>query len=491
MLTTVSPRTSIWLALTGVLLLSSACMVGPKYKQPAAPVPQAYKEPPPAGWKEAQPNDGVIRGKWWEIYNDPALNALEEQVSITNQNVLAAEAQYRAAKYSARIARSALFPTVGAGPSISSTARSNTLFNTKVGNITNGVLTSYDFSGNVSYLADVWGDIRRTVRANEEIAQATYAQLENARLAFQAELASDYFQLHGTDGDLDLLERTVASYQDYLVLTQNRFKSGVASGADVAQAQAQLETTRAQLVDLRVARAQLEHAIAMLTGKPPAAVTLPALLLKTPPPPIPVSLPSSLLERRPDIAAAERQMASVHEQIGIAQAAFYPSLNFTGSAGFQSSDVTKWFTWPSHIFSISPQALETIFEGGKRRATVAQAKALFDSSVATYRQTVLTAFQQVEDNLVALRVLEEEAAVTDRAVKAAEDSLNISTYQYKAGTVAYLQVLIAQATALTTERAAVDILTRRMVASVQLVEALGGGWDAATLPTPHEILNVQ
>ena len=466
-------------------------MVGPKYKRPAAPVPQAYKETPPAGWKEAQPNDGVIRGKWWEIYNDPALNSLEEQVSITNQNVLAAEAQYRAAQYAVRIARSALFPTVSAGPSINSAARSSTLFNTQLGNVTSGVLTTYNLSGSVSYLADVWGSIRRTVRANEEIAQATYAQIENARLAFQAELAADYFQLHGSDGDVDLLQRTVASYQDYLVLTQNRYKSGVASGADVAQAQAQLETTRAQLIDLRVARAQFEHAIAMLTGKAPAAVTVPAVLLKTPPPPVPVTVPSTLLERRPDIAAAERQMAAVHEQIGIAQAAFYPSLNFSGSTGFQTSDVAKWFTWPSHIFSISPQALEMIFEGGRRRATVAQAKALFDSSVASYRQTVLAAFQQVEDNLVALRVFEEEAAVTDRAVKAAEDSLNISTYQYKAGTVAYLQVLIAQATALAAERSAVDLLTRRMVASVLLVEALGGGWDGSTMPTAQEILHVQ
>lgn len=485
-----SSRTGLFLPIAGLLLLSG-CMVGPHYKRPAAPVPQAYKEPAPAGWKEAQPNDAAIRGKWWEIYNDPVLNAFEEQVSVTNQNVLAAEAQYRAAEYAARIARSALFPTVTAGPSINTAARSGTLFNAKLGNLTSGVLTTYNFSGGVSYLADIWGDIRRTVRANEAVAQASFAQLENARLAMQSALASNYFQLHGTDGDVDLLQRTVASYQDYLTLTQNRYKAGVASGADVAQAQAQLETTRAQLIDLRVARGQLEHAIAILAGKPPSDVAVAAALLKTPPPPVPVTVPSTLLERRPDIAAAERQMASVHEQIGIAQAAFYPTVNFSASAGFQSSDVTKWFTWPSHIFSISPSALETVFEGGRRRATVAQAKALFDSSVAAYRQTVLTAFQQVEDNLLALNVLEEEAAVTDRAVKAAQESLNISTYQYKAGTVAYLQVLIAQATALAAERAAVDTLTRRMVASVLLVEALGGGWDASALPTPGEIIHVQ
>jgi NodT family efflux transporter outer membrane factor (OMF) lipoprotein len=491
MIMTFSRRSCLLLSLASALLLSSACMVGPKYKRPAAPVPQAYKESLPPGWKEAQPSDGAIRGKWWEIYNDPELTALEEQVSITNQNVLVAEAQYRAAQYAARIARSNLFPTVSGGPSINSSVGSGTLVNTRLGNISKGVFTTYDFPVSVSYLADVWGDIRRTVRASQETAQASYAQLENARLSFQSELAIDYFQLHGTDGDVDLLARTVASYQDYLVLTQNRFKSGVASGADVAQAEAQLDTTRAQLVDLRIARGQFEHAIAMLSGRPPVAVTIPVSLLKTPPPPVPVEVPSALLERRPDIAAAERQMASVDEQIGIAQAAFYPAISLSATVGFQSSDITKWFSWPSHIFSITPQALETIFEGGRRHAQVGQAKALFDSSVAAYRQTVLTALQQVEDDLVALRVLADEAVVTEQAVKAAEESLNISTYQYKAGTVAYLQVLIAQATALGAERTAVDLLTRRMVASVLLIQALGGGWDASALPTAREVMHVQ
>ena len=477
-------RKSGWIAIAGALLFSSGCMVGPNYRRPTAPVPQAFKEPLPDGWKEAQPNDGAIRGKWWEIYNDPALNALEEQVNLSNQNVLAAEAQYRAARYAVGIARAALYPTVSIGPSIAA-SRTGSQGSTQLS--TTGVVGTYDLGASASWAPDIWGAIRRSVKASQATAQADFALLENARLSFQAELAQDYFNLHGTDGDKDLLETTVKSYQDYLTLTQNRYKGGVASGADVAQAQTQLDTTRAQLIDLGVARTQLEHAIAILIGKPPADVTVPAALLKTPPPPVPVMVPSALLERRPDIAASERQMAAVQEQIGIAVAAYYPSLTLSASAGLENTDFVKWFTWPSRFFSIGPQLSETVFEGGKRRAQVKQAEALFDGTVATYRQTVLTAFQQVEDNLSALKILADEAAATDLAVKAAEDSLKISTYQYKAGTVTYLQVITAQAAALQEERAAVDILTRRMVSSVALVEALGGGWDPSAVPTPNEL----
>jgi NodT family efflux transporter outer membrane factor (OMF) lipoprotein len=471
------------------LLLSTSCMVGPKYQRPAAPPSAAYKEPLPEGWKEAQPSDGALRGKWWEIYTDPNLNALEEQVNLSNQNILSAEAQYREARDAVRIARSGLFPTVSGGASVVNSKTSGTLVNNRVGAFSPGVLTQYSLPLSLSYQADIWGSIRRTVRQSAENAQVSAAQLENARLIFHAELALDYFQLHGVDSAQDLLEATVKSYQEYLELTQNRLKSGVASGSDVAQAQAQLETARAQLIDLGVARAQFEHAIAILIGKPPSELSILRAPLKSEPPAIPVGVPSALLERRPDIAAAERQMAAVNEQIGIARAAFFPVLTLSAAAGLESSSFVNWFTWPSRFWSVGPQMAETLFDAGRRRAQSAQAEAAFDVTVANYRQTVLTGFQQVEDNLAALRVLAEEAHAEQAAVKAAEDALQISTYQYKAGTVSYLQVITSQEIALQDQRTAVDILTRRMVASVALIQALGGGWDASTLPSVADVIH--
>jgi NodT family efflux transporter outer membrane factor (OMF) lipoprotein len=431
------------------------------------------------GWKQAQPSEAAKRGKWWEIYNDPELNALEEQVSISNQNVLAAEAQFREAKFAVRIARSSLFPTVTVGPSIVNSRAPLT-----------GVLTSttaYELPVDVSYQADIWGSIRRSVRASAETAQASAALLENARLSYQAELAQDYFELRGADGEKELLETTVKSYQDYLKLTQDRFNSGVASGSDVAQAQTQLETARAQLIDYDVGRAQYEHAIAVLTGKPPAELSITRAPIKITPPPVPVEVPSALLERRPDIAASERQMAAANEQIGIAKAAYYPTLTISGSAGVESSQFLKWISWPSRFWSVGPQMAETIFDAGRRRTTLNQSVAAFDAAVATYRQTVLTAFQQVEDNLAALRILENEAQAEQQAVKAAQNALDISTYQYKAGTVNYLTVITEQAILLQDQVQAVSILTRRMSASVLLIEALGGGWDVSTLPTLQEV----
>jgi NodT family efflux transporter outer membrane factor (OMF) lipoprotein len=456
-------------------------MVGPNYKQPAAPAPQTFKEPLPEGWKEAQPNDSAIRGKWWEVYNDPQLNALVEQVSITNQNVLEAEANFRAARYAIRIARASLFPTVGASPTIQ-TQRSATPLPGE-----SGVYTTYSLPVAASWPVDIWGAVRRNVHAAEATAQSDYALLENARLSYQSELAQDYFELRGTDGDIDLLTTTVKSYEDYLTLTQNRYKSGVASGADVAQAETQLDTTKAQLIDLGVARAQYEHAIAVLVGKPPAELTLPSGLLKTPPPVTPVAVPSALLERRPDIAAAERQMAAIQEQIGIAVAAFYPSLDLSASLGFGPAEFTKGFLWPSRVFAVGAASSETIYEGGKRRAQVKQAQALFDSSVASYRETVLTAFQQVEDDLAALRILADESAATALAVKAAKEALDISTYQYKAGTVNYLQVITSQAAYLGAEETAVNLLARRMVSSVLLIQAMGGGWDNKNIPSASDL----
>ena len=481
-------RTSLLITLASFLLFSSACMVGPNYKRPAAPQTPAYKEPLPEGWKEAQPNDGAIRGKWWEVYNDPQLNALEEQVSISNQNVLAAEAQFRAARYAVRIARAGLYPTVSIGPALGVSRSSGGSGGAPVHP---SVTALYSLPASASWTADIWGSVRRGVRASEATAQAGFALLENARLSYQSELAEDYFDLHGTDGDIDLLQRTVKSYEDYLKLTQDRYKAGVASGGDVAQAQTQLDTTRAELIDLGVARAQFEHAIAILTGKPPSAVTITAALLKTPPPAVPVELPSTLLERRPDIAAAERTVAAANEQIGIAVAAYYPTLTLSASGGFEASNIVKWFSLPSRFWSLGAQLPEVVFEGGKRRAQIGLTEAQYDATVASYRQAVLTAFQQVEDNLAALRILAQEAIAVDRAVKAAEESLAIATYQYKAGTVGYLQVITAQAIALGDEKTAVDLLTRRLTSSVLLIQALGGGWDSKNIPAPGELMRGQ
>jgi len=466
------------LALAGVMMLTGGCAVGPNYRRPAAPTPQVFKEPPPEGWKQAQPNAGAIRGKWWEIYNDPQLNVLEEQVSISNQNVLAAAAQYREARDAVRIARSGLFPTATTSPTVTNQRTPATPTNQTV----------YDLPFDVSYQADVWGSIRRNLTASYANAQVSAADLENARLSFQAQLAEFYFELHGLDGDADLLQRTVKAYEEYLKLTQDRFELGVASGADVAQAKTQLDTTRAQLIDLGVQRAQFDHAVAILIGKPPAELSIPAMVLKTPPPAVPIGVPSALLERRPDIAASERQMAAANEQIGIAKAAFFPSLLLSASGGFQSTSFSQWLTWPSRFWAVGPQVAETLFDAGKRHAQLDLERAAYDATVANYRQTVLTAFQQVEDNLAALRILEQEAAAEDAAVADAEESLAISTDQYKAGIATYLQVITAQTFALQDERAAVDILTRRMTASVLLIEALGGGWDASQLPTRTEIL---
>jgi NodT family efflux transporter outer membrane factor (OMF) lipoprotein len=487
-------RVCLWAAAFGLALFSSSCMVGPKYKRPTAPVPTTYKELPPDGsaqastWKEAQPSDTLARGKWWEIYNDPQLNSLEEQVSISNQNILAAEAQYRAARDAVRIVRSSLFPTVATAPSIVN-SRAPVTSTPGVASFAPASRTTYDLPASLSYVTDLWGGIRRSIRASAAAAQITAAQLESARLAYQAELAQAYFGLHGTDGARELLERTVKSYQEYLQLTQDRFASGVASGADVAQAQTQLETARAQLIDYGVARAQYEHAIAILVGKPPAELSITPQTIKITPPAVPVGVPSDLLERRPDIAAAERAMAAANEEIGIAKVAYYPTLGLTASAGFEGSQFSKWFSWPSRFWSVGPQLAETIFDAGRRRAQVAQTQADFDATVASYRQTVLTAFQQVEDSLAALRVLENEAQAEDLAVAAAQNSLDISTYQYKAGVASYLQVISAQTIAFQDQLAAVNIRTRRMTASVLLIEALGGGWNASKLPTAQDLIS--
>jgi NodT family efflux transporter outer membrane factor (OMF) lipoprotein len=469
--------------LAGALLIASGCrVVGPNYTHPpAAPVPVAFKEQPPDGWKEAQPNDTALKGKWWEIYNDPELNALEEQVNISNQNVLAAEAQYRAARATVQIARSALFPLVTAGPSAAGTQGGVNIAPSK------GVLGAFQIPFDVSYQVDLWGSIRRNIRSNAETAQATEAQLENAKLTYQADLAQDYFQLRGVDGDIALLESTVESYTGFLKLTKARHDSGVASGADVAQAETQLDSAKEQMIDFGVARAQYEHAIAILIGKPPSELSVERRTLKSEPPQVPVAMPSTLLERRPDIAMSERQMASLNEQIGIADAAFYPSLTLSAGAGLASSSFVNLFSWAGRFWTAGASASQTLYDAGKRRAQVNVAKANFDAAMANYRETVLTAFQQVEDQLAALRILERETGATIETVAAAQLALDIATAQYKAGTATYLQVETQQTALFSEQEALVNLLTRRMVSSVLLVEALGGGWDTSQLPVVSQL----
>ena len=462
----------------------AGCIVGPNYKRPAAPAPVSFKEPLPPGWKQAEPGGAFVNGKWWEIYNDPALNGLEEQVSISNQNVLQAEAQYREAKAAVREARSALFPTVSAGLGITQ-ARAGISTNTTANSSSR---TTFSLPFSVAWEPDLWGNIRRSVTGNIAIAQATSADLDNVKLLFQAELAQDYFQLHGIDAETDLLQRTASSYDEYLTLTKNRYAAGVASDLDVAQAESQLYSTQSAFIDLGQQRAQLEHAIAILIGKPPVELNVPAAPLTIQPPSVPIGLPSDLLERRPDIAGAERRVAAANELIGIAMAAYYPVLTLSGDIGIQASTIAKWFTWPSRFWSVGPQLSETLFDAGRRRSIVVQQQAAYDDTVAGYRQSVLTALQQVEDNLAALRVLATENDSVQQTIQSADRALNISGAQYKAGTTSYLTVITSQATLLGAQRTAVELLARRLTASVLLIEALGGGWDSSRLPSRKDVM---
>jgi NodT family efflux transporter outer membrane factor (OMF) lipoprotein len=491
-------------ALAALGWLAAGCMVGPSYQRPPAAAPAGWKEAPPADWKVAEPRDELPRGKWWELFGDPQLNALEEQVSVYNQSLAQSEAQFRAARAAAAVARGGLFPTVTAGASVTrsrGTSRgvgSPGTSGTGTGGTggtggtaapaSTATTTLYQVPLDVSYEVDVWGRVRRLIEANVATAQASAADLETVRLSLQAELAVDYFQLHGVDAEKQLLETTAGGYQKALELINNRYNQGVASGVDVAQAQTQLETTRAQSIDLGVQRTALEHAIAVLIGKPPSELSIPAAPTGVAPPAVPVELPAALLERRPDVAAAERRAAAANAQIGVQTAAYYPTLSLTGAGGFANSKLASLFSWPSRFWSLGAAAAETIFNGGARRAATEQAKANYDAAAAAYRESVLTAFQNVEDNLSALRVLADEAAQQAIAVTAAERSLALSNNRYRGGITTYLEVITAQAVALANQRTAVDILTRRMSASVNLVKALGGGWRDSDLPPGSAIL---
>ena len=489
-------------------LLFTACSVGPDYVTPTAPMPVSnYKE---AGdWKQAQPKDDMIRGKWWEIYHDPQLNALEDQVNISNQNVLQAEAQFREAAATVKVARAAFFPTVTANPSLTESQASQSLTS---GSHTSGgggggggggfgssgggqhvgatVVSTYDLPAEASYMVDVWGSVRRNVEANSATAQASFANLENARLSYQATLAQDYFSLHGLDAEEALLQRSVADFQKFLDLTTNQYNSGVASQAAVAAAKTQVDTTKAQLIDVGVQRAVFEHAIATLIVKPAPDFSLRKVSLTGTPPAIPVGLPSTLLERRPDIAQAEREVASANASIGVQVAAYYPQLTLSASTGLEAIEFSQLFSGPSFLWSVGPALAQTVFDAGAIHGRVQEAQANYDATVANYRQVVLTAFEQVEDDLSGLQILRDEDVAQDLAVKAAQQSVDISTNEYKAGTIDYLTVITAQTTALNDEISAVNIRTRRMTTSVLLIEALGGGWDVSKLATTHGVSNV-
>jgi NodT family efflux transporter outer membrane factor (OMF) lipoprotein len=462
------------------LALIAGCAVGPDYTRPKVAVPAGYKEM--EGWKVAQPKDQGLSGKWWETFGDPLLNELQGKVDISNQNVRAAEAQFRQAMAFIQAARSAYFPTVTTSPSFTRSLRSSTL---TTSSFAGGIPTSdYLLPVNISWEADVWGRIRRTVEASRANAQASAADLEGVRLSVRAALAQNYFQLRTLDAQRKVIGETVAAYGKSLDLTRNRYASGIASQADVLQAETQLKTTQAQLIDVGVQRSQFEHAIAVLIGTPASLFSIAPAPLGASPPEIPVGVASELLERRPDIAGAERRMAAANAQIGVATSAFFPRVTLSAAGGYESGDSPAWLTWPSHFWSVGPALAQTLFQGGSRQAVTEQARAAYDATVASYRQTVLTGFQEVEDNLAALRILDREAGVQNEAVDAARRSLAVVTNQYRAGTVNYLSVIVAQAAALSNERTAVDIRGRRMAASVLLIKALGGGWDASLLAAP-------
>ena len=464
-----------YLAISAALLLISACSVGPDYVRPALETPAAYKETEAA--KNSQSVDDVVSRSWWEIFADPELNSLEQQVEISNQNVAQAEAQFRQARALVQAARAAYFPTVTVGVGMTRAATSATSGSSTSRN--NQTFTEHSLPVDVSWELDVWGRIRRTVESSEATAQSSAADLEAATLSARAELAQDYFQLRSLDGQKQLLDNTVVAFEKSLELTNNRYRSGIASRGDVLQAETQLKTTQAQAIDVGVQRAQLEHAIALLIGKAPADLTIAETPLATQAPTIPTGVPAELLKRRPDVASAERTVASANAQIGVAEAAYYPTVSIDTLGGFESSSASKWLSAMGRFWSAGLSASETVFDGGSRRAQVDQARAVYDADVAAYHQSVLAGFQEVEDNLAAQRILASEAQTQDEAVQAAQQSLAVTTNQYQAGIVSYLNVVVAQTIALTNERTAVDILGRRLNASVLLIKALGGGWKAS------------
>ena len=476
------------------------CTVGPKYHPPSAPPPApSYKESPThfkeaEGWKVAQPNEGMLRGKWWEIFKNPELNALEEQLNIDNQNIKQAYQNFLVARALIREARSQYFPTIATSPAYSRSASSANLSGagaargaTGVATFTGQQSTIYSLPVDVAWAPDLFGKVRNTVREFQYGAQLSAADLENERLIEQASLAQIFFEIRGQDELQRILNATVEADKKALELTRARYETGVDDALSVVQAQATLESVQAQAINVGLARAQFEHAIATLIGKPASSFSIPVKPMIVAPPPIPIGVPSELLERRPDIAAAERSMAEANAQIGIATAAFYPTLTLSATGGVESSTLERLFGWSSRVWAIGGTVSQTIFDAGLRRATVNQFIATYNAAVAGYRQTVLTAFQQVEDFLAAVRIQSQQVIKLQQAVNSSETALKLQLGRYETGIDPYLNVVIAQTTLLGNQQTLVTSQVSEMVAAVQLITALGGGWDRSQLPTPKQV----
>jgi NodT family efflux transporter outer membrane factor (OMF) lipoprotein len=461
-------------AALALALLAAGCKMGPHYARPDAPAAPAFKEL--AGWKPSTPRDGFDRGAWWSVYDDTRLDSLERQVVVSNQNVLAAEAAYRQAKALVREARASLFPTLSVAPGVT---RGNASGMSGSGG---GTRTQYTAEGTASWDLDVWGRIRRQVESQAAAAEVSAADLANAQLSAQGSLATDYFELRSADSLARLLRDTLVAYDHALRITQNQYDAGTVSRADVLAAQVQVQSAQALLVAAGVARAQYEHAIAVLTGHPPSDLTIPEAPLATAVPVVPAGVPSALLERRPDIAAAERTMKAENALIGVAIAAYYPDITLTAVFGFAGDPLANVFNAANRVWSLGAAASETLFQGGYQTAAVAAARAGYDNAVATYRQTVLSAFQQVEDDLSGLRILQRQAEAEDALVSAARRAVDVMLNEYQAGTVAYTSVITEQEQLLSAQQAALTVRQNRLVDSVALIQALGGGWDAKELP---------
>jgi len=483
-----------------VLLLAAGCTVGPKYRPPAAtqtPVPPVYKESPTQfketdGWAVARPGDAMLRGKWWEIFKEPELNSLEERLNIDNETIKQAFENFMAARALIREARAQYFPTVTTAPSFNRSLSSGTVgglssTNGSAAGLPGHVTTLYSVPLDISWAPDLWGRVRNTVREFQFGAQLSAADLENVRLTAQASLAQFYFEIRGQDALQKVLNETVEADKMALELTQARYQTGVGDALAVVQAQTTLESVQAQAISIGLLRAQFEHAIATLIGRPASSFSIPVRPMTTVPPPIPIGMPSQLLERRPDIAAAERNMAVANAQIGIAYAAFYPTLTLSATGGVQSSTLDKLFSWPSRVWSIGGSVSQTIYDAGLRRATVNQFIATYNSAVAAYRQTVLTAFQQVEDSLSGVRILSQEVVKQKQAVQSAETQLTLQMARYETGIDPYLNVVIAQTTLLGNRQNLVTAQISEMTSAVQLILALGGGWDRSQLPTSEQV----
>ncbi|RBL68096.1 RND transporter [Pseudomonas sp. MWU13-2625] len=468
-------RGSRLLSLSLCVAMLSACAVGPDYQRPQTAQVAQYKEA--EGWRQANPSDSLARGAWWELYGDQQLNGLIEKLNSSNQTVAQSEAQYRQAQALVRSARGAFYPNVDLSLGKTRSSQGTGSSSSSLSSSASGIRDTYNAQLGVSWEADIWGKLRRGLEANEASAQASFADLAAMRLSQQSELVQNYLQLRVIDQQKRLLEATVTAYEKSLQMTQNQYRAGISGRDAVAQAQTQLKSTQADLVDLIWQRAQFENAIAVLTGQAPAEFSIAETQSIPNLPQIPLSLPSQLLERRPDIASAERSVIAANANIGVAKAAYYPDLTLSMSGGYSSSTSKNLLTLPNRFWSVGPKLDLPIFDGGIRSAEVDRTEAVYDQTVAKYRQTVLDGFREVENYLVQLKVYEDEAAVRQEALEAARDSLRLTQNQYKAGLIAYIDVVVVQATALNNERTVLNILQSRLLASVQLIAALGGGWD--------------